>query len=249
MKIRVMKNNNYTVMSNYHLRDKMTLKAKGLLSLMLSLPDDWDYSIEGLVAISVENETAIKSALKELMEHGYLIRKKYMPNETASGRIEYEYIVFELPYQGSEKETDEKQPLGNLYLGNHGQLNTYIQSIENKNDISSLHSDISKGLTKKEENISTLHSDIFPKKKSSRFVKPTIDEVAAYCRERKNSVDPEAFVAYYESKGWMVGRSPMKDWKQAVITFEKNQKRFGSPDSSGARRNGNSLDPHRKLEW
>lgn len=101
----------------------------------------------------------------------------------------------------------------------------------------------------KETDISSLHSDISKENPPKRFKKPTIDEVAAYCRERKNSVDPEAFVAYYESKGWMVGRSPMKDWKQAVITFEKNQKRFGSSDSSGARRNGNSLDPHRKLEW
>lgn len=56
--VRVNKTNNYTVMSNYHLRNReLSLKAKGLLSLMLSLPDDWDYSIAGLVAICKENET------------------------------------------------------------------------------------------------------------------------------------------------------------------------------------------------
>ena len=61
---RINKNDNYTVMSNYHLKDKnLTYKAKGLLSFMLSLPDDWDYSMNGLVAISKENISAIRSAL------------------------------------------------------------------------------------------------------------------------------------------------------------------------------------------
>ena len=73
--IRINKTQNYTVMSNYHLKEKdMSLKAKGLLSLMLSLPDSWDYSISGLVPICKENETEIKSILKELEEFGYLER-------------------------------------------------------------------------------------------------------------------------------------------------------------------------------
>ena len=59
-KFKVNKNGNYTIMSNYHLKEKnMSLKAKGLLSLMLSLPEDWDYSINGLVAICKENETSL----------------------------------------------------------------------------------------------------------------------------------------------------------------------------------------------
>ena len=116
--IRIEKNKNYTVMSNYHLREKkMSLKAKGLLSLMLSLPPNWDYSIAGLVAICKENETSIKSALDELKEFGYLQVLKKLPNQTQTGRIEYEYIVYE-----------EKQGLENLgveFIGveNQGQLN------------------------------------------------------------------------------------------------------------------------------
>ena len=73
MVFKIEKNKNYTVMSNYHLRDKnLSLKAKGLLSFMLSLPEDWDYSINGLVSICKEEETAIKSALKELKINKYL---------------------------------------------------------------------------------------------------------------------------------------------------------------------------------
>lgn len=88
--IRVEKTKNYTVMSNYHFKEKeMTLKAKGLLSLMLSLPDNWNYSIAGLVAICKENETAIKSALKELQNFGYVRIDKIMPNKTESGEVMY----------------------------------------------------------------------------------------------------------------------------------------------------------------
>ena len=98
MVIRVNKTKNYTVMSNYHFKDRnLSLKAKGLLSLMLSLPDSWDYSIAGLCAISKENETAIKSALNELKKCGYLEVTKLYPGQSNSGRIEYIYDIFEQP--------------------------------------------------------------------------------------------------------------------------------------------------------
>ena len=56
----------------------------------------------------------------------------------------------------------------------------------------------------------------------SRFVKPKVEEIDAYCKERNNSVDAQQFFDYYESKGWKVGKSPMKDWKSAVRTWERN---------------------------
>lgn len=109
---RINKNDNYTTMSNYHFRDKnLSLKAKGLLSLMLSLPDSWDYSIAGLVSICKENETSIKSALTELKENGYLIIRKCLPNMTKSGRYEYIYDIYENPKQEVEKQEVENQPL------------------------------------------------------------------------------------------------------------------------------------------
>lgn len=58
-------------------------------------------------------------------------------------------------------------------------------------------------------------------KPQQKFVKPTVQEVAAYCKERGNNVDPEAFVAFYESKGWRVGAQPMKSWKACIVTWEK----------------------------
>ena len=130
---RINKTNDYTVLSNYHFKEKsMSLKAKGLLSLMLSLPDDWDYSIQGLVSICAEEETAVTSTLNELKDFGYLVVLKKFPNETESGRIEYEYNVYEKPQK--KKQDPEKQGLENLPLEflplefqgleNQGQLNT-----------------------------------------------------------------------------------------------------------------------------
>lgn len=72
--------------------------------------------------------------------------------------------------------------------------------------------------------------------KAKRFIPPTGDEVAAYCQERGNGLDPETFVDFYASKGWMVGKNPMKDWKAAVRTWERSEGR----GTSGA---GNRVQP------
>lgn len=132
MVIRINKTTNYTVMSNRHFKEKeMTLKAKGLLSFMLSLPDDWDYSIAGLVAICKENESAIRSTLDELKRFGYLTVTKKMPNETKTGRIEYEYNIFEEPQkQAVEKQGIENQYVENQQVENRAQINTNKQSTD-----------------------------------------------------------------------------------------------------------------------
>jgi hypothetical protein len=66
------------------------------------------------------------------------------------------------------------------------------------------------------------------RKPASRFCPPTVDQVKAYCRQRRNGVDPERFVDFYASKGWVVGKTKMKDWQAAVRTWEKNTKQVMS---------------------
>lgn len=61
-----------------------------------------------------------------------------------------------------------------------------------------------------------------PKPKTTKFVKPTVEQIKAYCQERNNNIDPQYFFDYYEGKGWLIGKTPMKDWKAAVRTWEKN---------------------------
>lgn len=104
---RVQKSKNYTVMSNYHLKDKnISFKAKGMLSFMLSLPDDWDYSISGLCAISKEGTKSIKSILKELEENKYL---QIRQGRNSKGNFEYEYLIFERPYNQKTRISPEYQ--------------------------------------------------------------------------------------------------------------------------------------------
>ncbi len=96
MVFRVNKNKDYTVISNYHLKDKrLSLKAKGLLSLMFSLPDDWDYSISGLVALSKDGKDSVMNTLTEIEKAGYLTRTRAVDSK---GRFAgYDYNIFEKP--------------------------------------------------------------------------------------------------------------------------------------------------------
>ena len=122
MIFRINKTKDYTVMSNVHLRDKrLSLKAKGLLSQMLSLPDDWDFSLDWLISANRESKSAIMSALDELKEFKYLsISRK----TTDNGRFDYLYEIFESPYTdfpNTEKPCTEKP-----CTENRTQLNTNI---------------------------------------------------------------------------------------------------------------------------
>lgn len=137
---RVERTRDYTVMSNYHLRDKrLTLKAKGLLSQMLSLPEDWDYTLSGLSHINRESKDAIRSAVNELEQAGYIHRRQ---TTDASGKFSTnEYIIHEHPDQpepllekpSSENPTTDNPPTGNPSPENPTQLNTKKPSKEKLN--------------------------------------------------------------------------------------------------------------------
>ena len=93
---RVERTHNYTVMSNYHLRDKsLSLKAKGLLSQMLSLPENWDYTLAGLARINAEGKDAIRAAVVELERAGYVQRRQTIDRAGKFGANEY--IIREYP--------------------------------------------------------------------------------------------------------------------------------------------------------
>lgn len=93
---KIEKTKDFTVMSNFHLRDKnLTYKAKGLLSFMLSLPEDWDYSLAGLTSISKESRDGIRSILKELQDNHYLEIEKVRGEK---GYFEYNYLIYEKPH-------------------------------------------------------------------------------------------------------------------------------------------------------
>ena len=128
---RVNKNKNYTVMSNVHLRDKaLPLKAKGLLSLMLSLPEDWDYSMRGLAKLSADGLDSTRAAVKALERSGYVVRRQLYDSR---GRFSNnEYTVFEIPQPSSPssdlsltgKPSTEKSPSDAPLSEKPSQINT-----------------------------------------------------------------------------------------------------------------------------
>ena len=118
--IKVNKTKNYTTISNFHLKEKdMSLKAKGLLSLMLSLPEDWDYSVGGLAKLSKDGKDSVTNTLMELERFGYVKRTQCLNDKNQFDG--YDYDIYEEPQFGKET------PLtGNPLTGNPQQLNTNI---------------------------------------------------------------------------------------------------------------------------
>ena len=132
--IRVNKTKEYTVMANYHFRDKnLSLKAKGLLSMMLSLPDGWGYSVEGLAKLSTDGRDSINATLQELEKHGYLKRGRVRDANGKLGQAVYD--IFERPITGFptlEKPTQGKPTQENPTLLNTNRLNTKVLNTNNK---------------------------------------------------------------------------------------------------------------------
>lgn len=133
--LRFQKNSNFTTMCNVHLRDKrLSLKAKGLLSQFLSLPENWDYNLTGLAQINKESKSAIGSALNELEETGYLTREQ---THGEAGRFgKNEWTIREVPLVHPpfpDFAATENKPPGNMVTENLPQLNTDIQNTEKRN--------------------------------------------------------------------------------------------------------------------
>lgn len=129
-KIRVNKTTNYTIMSNVFIRDKrLSLKAKGLLALMFSLPEEWNYSVDGLTTLSADGKDSIATAIAELEKNGYLIRTQAKDN---NGKFAgYVYDVFEEPQ--AEIPFTENPSTVKPITENNPQINTYIINKEEVN--------------------------------------------------------------------------------------------------------------------
>lgn len=118
---RVKKTGNYTVMSNCHLRDKnLSMKSKGLLSVMLSLPDDWDYSLKGLAHISKEGMSAISGMVSELEQAGYVIRQRERDKSGRLGTVVY--TIYECPRQVSDNNDSRLESLDANDFADNSQL-------------------------------------------------------------------------------------------------------------------------------
>ena len=143
---RVEKTRDYTVMANHHLRNtELSLKAKGLLSLMLSLPEEWDYTTKGLARICRDGVDSICAGVRELEDHGYVVRERIRNSNGQLGAIEY--TILEQPQEPKREKPERENPvqanpvlddpvLGKPEQENPAQLNTYRTNKEESNTLS-----------------------------------------------------------------------------------------------------------------
>lgn len=208
MIFRIHRNANYMTTSICHLRDtSLSWQAMGMLSFMLSCKEDFKFSIEGLTRCAANGNAATRSALKELRDKGYVV---VTPIKEGGRVVEWNYDIYESPLD-AENPHVEIPDVENPHVENRGQRNNIIEETPINNNI-----------LFNEEELSSIKPPIVPHKEN-RFVKPTLKEVAAYVAERKSDVNPQRFIDFYESKGWMVGSNHMKDWKAAVRTWEAKE--------------------------
>ena len=208
---KVHKTSDYTVVSTNHLREKeMSLKAKGLLTIMLSLPENWDYSVIGLAALSKDGKDSVMGAIDELTEFGYL---EVETKRNDKGQYDSIYNVYEKPNRenrcGKSESDNPTQYNIDIKDNNIPPSNPTLFDISHKDSITIPQGSVEKSV--------------------KRFVKPTIEQIKAYCEERNNGIDAEDFYYFYESKGWKIGSSPMKDWKAAIRTWEIKKKQKDAP--------------------
>ena len=175
--IRTIKNENYTTMCNTHLRDKnLSLKAKGLLSMMLSLPDKWHYSVKGLEGNCKESKNTINSVLNELEDNNYLVRRRRYCNGKIS---EWEYIIFE----NNENHDEELLHLKNEDLENEDLENEDLENedLENRDAYK-----ITKELNTNRLNTNRLNTNEYKEKNNK---KESVNSVIAEYTENKELQD------------------------------------------------------------
>lgn len=200
------KESDYTMIDNGIFRDKdLSLAERGFLCTILSLPENWDFSVKGIVGVLVDGRDATYAVINRLIEHGYCKRTRNVDEKT--GRfVGYDYTFFEvkngvrcvsapfteIPY------TESPYP-GSPYTENPTQLNT-------------------KGINKVKNKVN---------KDSGVFTPPTLEEVKAYVEEKSLIVDPLKFWLYYEDCDWRLSGGKgarIKEWRRAALRWHLNDK-------------------------
>ena len=213
--IRVNKTTDYTVMSNSHFKEKeMSLKAKGLLSLMLSLPDDWDYSIMGLVQLSKDGKDSVMNALAELEWFGYLIRTQATDDK---GRFSgYDYDIYENPQTEkprsenpyAEKPNTEKPPQYNTNKSITKEFNT-----KEKRKKESTYDDILSTIAN--DDLRDLYLEYIKMRKMIKA--PMTDRALAMLINKVNDLEPHSV----ENQKKLLEVAIMNNWKSVYPLKDK----------------------------
>ena len=210
-------NKNYTVMSNYHFMDKtLSLKAKGLLSLMLSLPEDWDYSTKGLETLSQDGNTSVRSALNELEEHEYLIRERVFDG----GKIvDWEYHIFE---SREDCQQFKEQRVENTHVetnNNKVRKQSITKEGSTKSNSKELlqNSNFSFGKQKpKKQNLFTKCVSLIDDKTNNKEVRSLLIDWLNMLLEKYKVRGKSLYVNVFKGKLNMLDKYDEKDWKEII---------------------------------
>ena len=227
---------NYMVISNRIARDeRLSFEARGLLVFMLSMSDDWNFSIKGLVNQTGMKRSVILRIVKELRDCGYILIKQETKKDgkfTAKTWELYENCTVVRFDRSRSKPQSVKTDYGKTetidFIDSQPQSDLTVVG-ENRSTVlpRSVKTVVGENEPIRNTNIernTKLVRNTKEKEIGKRFAPPTVEEVAAYCLERGNEVNADDFVNFYTSKGWMVGKNKMKDWKAAVRTWESKDR-------------------------
>lgn len=227
-KVKIEKTKYYTTISNIVLNDiRLSWRAKGLWAYMMSLPDDWDYSIRGLATRAKDGRDSVMSGLNELKKHGYLTVETV---RDSCGRIvDSEYTIYEesIHKQMAENPDTVKPDTVNPDPVNLSQQNKqrtkYIYNKE-KQENKKIYIAPPAPIDEPEK---SNPAAVDPKRERGPVDPnnpPSVDCIAAYCQRLQDAgveitVDPEAYVDYYDSRGW----EKIRDWKATLRIWLRNQ--------------------------
>lgn len=189
----------YTVIPNNLIRDnRLSVRDVGLLCVMLSLPDDWSFSVNGLVSMfQHDGRDGISASLKRIEEAGYLRREQTREKGKLGAVV---WIVSDTPSPCTDLPCTVLPDTVFPYTENPIQQN--------------------KDITKYPSN--KVPSNNISARARDKFKPPTLEEVTAYCQQRGSKVDPQTFFDYFEAGGWKDSHGKqVKSWKQKIITWER----------------------------
>jgi hypothetical protein len=202
-------------MSNYHFKEKkMSLKAKGLLSLMLSLPEDWNYSVSGLVSLSKDGKDSVMSALGELEKFGYLTRERVVNDKGQFAGVEYN--IFEQPQEKrAEKPIAEKPISANSH---EEKQNAEKPPLLNTNSIKDLENKILIELNTKDEELVSLYKEYIKVREALKNPLTEAGIVKLIARAKKLSKGSEKI------EKEMLNSAIINNWKNIYLPKEEELK-------------------------
>ncbi len=212
--------------------DEFSVEDRYFMLYLLTNPHTTQLGIYELSISTMSNETGynrdvVKVLLDRFQNKYDVIRYSFVTGEIAiknylkhsiikGGKPVYDCLLKEA------KMVDDRSLLSYIY---NSLSNKQIDNITVIDFLNYIEKEISnKEINNNNDNDNDNDNERIVDESSKRFIPPTVDMVSEYCLERKNSVDPEEFVDFYTSKGWLIGKNKMKDWKAAVRTWERSSK-------------------------